>query len=374
MADSSSIRKQCLKELNRREASVTELKAFVGLDGFVDEIIHAVDKREDATTFQRIPSLSALAERIAGAAGHSTNIELVPQKIKLGGNGPILANALGAFGVGVTYVGALGHPNLHPVFAPLANKGDVYSIAEPAHTDALEFSDGKLMLGKMTPLNDVTWDNIAKRMGRSSFQEKLRNSHLVSFVNWTMVPYLSDIWQAILDEEMLADSGQTAFFDLCDPEKRNNDDILEAMNLLGRFRKKLRVILGLNEKEALELAEIYGVTPGTADPESRCALAEALFRHLNVDLLVIHPVAYALVTSERATTWTPGPLVENPVLTTGAGDHFNAGFCLGLLLDMSPELSVQLGVTTSGFYVRTGKSPCIPDLKELLANWPTPHN
>lgn len=366
-------RSRCIQALNRRESMVSDLSAFVGLDGFVDEIIHVVDKREDAHSFARIPTIKALANRIIDAAGRSTNIELVPQRIKLGGNGPILANALADFGVRTSYVGALGYPNLHPVFSPLADKGEVFSIAEAAHTDALEFADGKLMLGKMTPLNEVTWPKILERMGRSALESKIRSSHLISFVNWTMVPHMSRIWEAILDENIFLkrESNQTAFFDLCDPEKRSNEDIAHAMRLLGRFRKHLRVILGLNEKEAMELAEVYGLPAGADSPEDRCALAESLFKKLDVDLLVVHPVAYALAVTNTITTWVPGPLIEKPVITTGAGDHFNAGFCLGQLLGMPPELSLQLGVASSGHYVRTGKSPQIRDLRQLLADWPS---
>ena len=325
------------------------------------------------STFHRIPTIAAYADRIAEAAGKSTNIELVTQRITLGGNGPIMANALAALSVGVSYVGALGFPNLHPVFQPLADKSDVYSIAEAARTDALEFGDGKLMLGKMTPLNEVTWPNIQERMGRDLFLEKLTHSDLISFVNWTMVPYMSEIWEAILDEGILPDRAmnRTGFFDLCDPAKRENDDLLAAMKLLGRFRKHLKVILGLNEKEAMELAELFGIAEGANTPEGRCQLTRQLFDQLDVDVLVVHPVAYALAVTKDETVWVPGPFVEKPVITTGAGDHFNAGFCLGQLLGLTPTMSLNLGVSSSGHYVRSGKSPSIKNLEELLREWPS---
>ncbi len=38
--------------------------------------------------------MTELAQRIGEAAGLSTNLELVPTQVKLGGNGPIMANAL----------------------------------------------------------------------------------------------------------------------------------------------------------------------------------------------------------------------------------------------------------------------------------------
>src|SRR4051812_3732790 len=109
-------RTDCARQLTSFIEKASGFSAFVGLDGFVDEIIHAVDKRENAVEFTRLPTIASLAERIAGAAGKSTNIELVNQRTKLGGNGPIMAHALATLGLKTTYVGALGYPHLHPVF------------------------------------------------------------------------------------------------------------------------------------------------------------------------------------------------------------------------------------------------------------------
>ncbi len=171
--DSESLRQAGIQRLREKQSSVGDLKAFVGLDGFVDEIIHVVDKRDSAESFQRVPTIQSLAERIAGAAGKSANIELVSKTVKLGGNGPIMANALASLGAGVTYLGSLGYPNLHPVFEELAQRAEVFSIAEAAHTDALEFADGKLMFGKMTPLNEVNWEVMKERFGQEKLQSYL---------------------------------------------------------------------------------------------------------------------------------------------------------------------------------------------------------
>jgi sugar/nucleoside kinase (ribokinase family) len=59
--------------------------------------------------------------------------------------------------------------------------------------------------------------------------------------------------------------------------------------------------------------------------------------------------------------------VEKPLITTGAGDHFNAGFMTGQLLGLGPESCLGLGVSTSGFYVRTARSPTLGDLETFLA-------
>jgi sugar/nucleoside kinase (ribokinase family) len=371
MKEPEEIREQVAVKLLTEIKSASHLKAFVGLDGFVDEIIHVVDKRHDAVSYQRLGTIMGLRERLAGAAGLSTNIELVLQRMKLGGNGPIMANALARFGIKVTYVGSLGYPNLHPVFNEFARRAEVHSIGEAGHTDALEFDDGKLMFGKLVQLKDITWANIQARYSRDKFIEKFTTSDLVSFVNWTMIPHMSEIWASLLDEfcPTPAIGRHKIFFDLADPEKRSHKDIKRALELIGAFEKYFDVILGLNEKEAHEIADVLGLKHPIRTREGLCRLACEMQQQLKVNTLVVHPVTYALAVSQGVASSVVGPFVGKPLITTGAGDHFNAGFCLGKLLGFDNESCVLIGVTTSGSYVKTAQSPSIDDLVEMLRDW-----
>ncbi|MDB6066003.1 MAG: hypothetical protein JWR26_2211 [Pedosphaera sp.] len=366
------LREQCAQQLLAAANQAKGLSAFVGLDGFVDQIIHVVDKRDSAENFQRLPSIAKLATRLAGAAGKSTNVELVTQLTKLGGNGPIMGNALASFGMKVSYLGTLGYPNLHPIFAPFAKIADVHSIAEPAQTDALEFEDGKIMFGKIDSLKEVTWEKIQSRFGRDKFEARFQNSDLVAFVNWTMLPYMSDLWESLLRELCPSLSGKRRkiFFDLADPEKRNKKDILRALELIILFEKHFDVLLGLNEKEADEIGEVLGVKAPDHTPDGLCRLAAEINRCLPVNTVVVHPVSFALAAGKGVVSMVEGPFVAKPLITTGAGDHFNSGFCLGKLLGFENDLCVLTGVTTSGHYVRTGQSPSIDDLAAMLLSWP----
>lgn len=352
---------------------VARMSVFAGLDGFVDEIIHVVDRRHDAETFERLPTIARLGERVAAAAGKSTNFELVNQQTKLGGNGPILANALASFGLKVTYLGALGYPNLHPVFAAFARRAEVISIAEAGHTDALEFDDGKLMLGKSSQLKEVNWTNIQARYGRDKFAAKFGSADLIAFVNWTMIPYMSQLWQALQTELCpgLRGPRRLMFFDLADPEKRLLNDIAAALELIVRFQESFDVVLGVNEKEALELGAVLGLAPKPRTPEGVAALASEIREHLPVNAVVIHPVRYAVAADEKGAQVVEGPFIAKPLITTGAGDHFNSGFCLGKLLGFEHALCLLTGVATSGYYVRTAQSPTIENLAEMLRHWPT---
>ena len=362
------------RKLRAAAPQLKTLKATVGLDGFVDEIIAVVDKRQRHDAYEPIRTIDILGRKIIAAAGASSNYELIVKATKLGGNGPIMANALANLGMAVTYVGNLGFPNIHPVFADLANKATIFSIGEPAHTDALEFDDGKLMLGKLTPLNDANWDNLMGRVGKEKLTELLTGSRLIAMVNWTMLPHMSRVWAQLLDEVIpnIERHNRKLFIDLADPEKRTSEDVLDALKLLTRFQDRVDVILGLNLKESVEIADVLGFA-GTSDPEAAIEEnASAIRRELNLDCVVIHPRRGAAAARETESAFFPGPFVQQPKISTGAGDHFNAGFCLGQILGFSLSESLCAGVATSGYYVRSGESPTAEQLADFIITLPQP--
>jgi hypothetical protein len=346
------------------------LNMLIGVDGFVDEIIHVVDKRMDYENYSRINTIGEFAERIGRASGLSANIEFVPVQTKLGGNGPILSNAILEYGVNLTYIGALGSPAIHPVFKSLVEKSAaVYSLCEPAFTDALEFLDGKLMLGRHTALAQITWERVKEAMGGArAIAAMIGSCHLFGMENWTMVPRMSSVWEGLITEVFpLLEAGEQkplAFFDLADPEKRTREDIAHAMGLITRFEEKFRTVLGLNEKELYQIAAVFGIEAGGL----RETVMET-YRALGIHCLMVHPVKEAMCCVGGECYRVDGPFCQNPVLTTGAGDNFNAGFCLGLALDLDPEHALALGAATSGFYVRNAKSPTLDEVLDFIERW-----
>jgi sugar/nucleoside kinase (ribokinase family) len=355
-------------------AKLPAINALVGLDGFVDEIIAVVDKRLSNKVYEKVKTIDDLARKINAAAGQSSNYELVVKQTKLGGNGPIMANALASAGIAVTYIGNLGYPNIHPVFEPFAKRAKVISIAEPGHTDALEFDDGKLMLGKHESLQDVNWENIVARVGREKVQALFADAGLIGMVNWTMLPHMSRIWASLQAEvfSKLPKKDRKLFVDLADPEKRTHADIAEAMQILAKFQTSADVILGLNLKEAITIAEVLGL-PAEADPEPAIARTAATIRQkLQISCVVIHPRRGAAAATDGQSAQFAGPFVQEPKISTGAGDHFNAGFCVGQVLGMNLEDSLCVGVATSGYYVRTAESPSAEQLADFIANLPAP--
>lgn len=368
-----SFKTQALQELEAKRGSIRSKSGLVGFDGFIDKIKQPVSQRYGPSEdFTPIPTIAEFGERIARAAGKSTNIELYPRLEKLGGNGPILANALLAAGLSLRYVGALGKPEIHPLFRELAAKTDAVSLAEPSITHALEFSDGKIMLGEMASLEEVTFDAMLAQIGEGMFFDMLSRVDLLAMVNWTMVPYMSDILVALLDRVLpvLPPRDQRIFFfDLADPEKRSEGDIKSVLETIRRYQEWGSVTLGLNLKEGLTIARVLGLSPEEADEPGLLHLASKIRQTLHVDTVVIHPRESAVCATRDDAWWIPGPYTDTPFITTGAGDHFNAGFCIGQLMGAAPRACLAMGVAASGFYVRQGKSPSLNDLDQFLRQW-----
>ncbi|HEX6971203.1 MAG TPA: PfkB family carbohydrate kinase [Limnochordia bacterium] len=357
-----------LKSLSERPS----LCGVLGFDGFVDEIIDVVDHRSSPERYERIETIAAFAERIGRAAGLSTNLELVSRQVKLGGNGPIMANALLALGADITYIGSLGSPEIHPVFHEMVERcRRVISLAPPGHTDALEFRDGKVMLGKLESLKDVTWENILRHVPPPELTAALASADLLAMVNWTMLPGLTEIWERLRAELLPAVAAQRrrpllTFFDLSDPEKRPQAELRAALAAIDEWGRVSRAVLGLNLKEARQVAAALGGPDFARADELAAAIAAAL-PHLHA--VVVHPSDEAAAACSGTTFRVAGPYTPSPRLTTGAGDNFNAGLCLGLAGELDMAAALALGTATSGFYVRHAHSPSLPEVASFLEAW-----
>jgi sugar/nucleoside kinase (ribokinase family) len=361
-----------LDELRTRRASVSTKFAVVGLDGFVDRIVHPVATRHgQGEAFTPMATIEEFGRRVLAAAGKSINIELYPRLEKLGGNGPIMANALLAAGLRLKYIGALGAAAIHPVFQDLARRAEAVSLCDPGATTAIEFSDGKIMLGLMKSLDEITYARIVQVMGEGALFDLLARADLVALVNWTMIPNMTAILEELagLVFPVLPPRERLFFFDLADPEKRSASDLSLVLHAIARFQAFGRVTLGLNLREAQQVFSVLGLGQETEDEKGLRAMARQIRQKLGVTTVVVHPKESAACATRDDTWWVPGPYAERPLITTGAGDHFNAGFVTGQLLGLSPEACLGLGVCTSGFYVRSARSPSLGDLESFLAQW-----
>jgi len=377
----SRLARQTAERLIGSRAQLLKYNGLVGFDGFIDTIFEVVDQRQTATKYNSFTSIKGFSKRVADAAGKSANFEVVPVMEKIGGNGPIMAFALSTLGAPVDYVGMLGFPERHDVFEELAKRARVHSVAEPGFTSAFEFSDGKLMFGEHSSVHEVSWENLKKRVTEynkmhskdskdknTGFQTLWEKADFVAMVNWTMLPHMSAIWKKILSEFKPGKDAKrkVIFIDLADPAKRLDADLLAALKIVGEFQAHNDVILGLNESEANHVARVMRIKKVVKNPKGYASLAGAIREKLGLHTVVVHPTSYAAGADAEGETFVNGPYTAKPKISTGAGDHFNAGFVIGRLLGLSLAHSMQLAVANSGYYVRHASSPNREQLVRFL--------
>jgi hypothetical protein len=340
----------------------------VGFDGFVDTILHAVSERRSSTEYSRLTTLKAFSERILAASGRNLNIEMVPRLTKIGGNGPILAYALAHFDAPVSYIGCLGLPKLHTVFDEFAKKVETFSIAEPGYSDAIEFTDGKLICGKQQSVSEITWQSVLQQLSIDRLSELVRRAALIAFVNWGIVFSMTEMIDEFLDQigDHLSGPRKLMFMDTADPSKRSEEDILRFVEILPRLAKKFQVYLGFNLGESAFIARAVKLPSPPNTAQEVLAYAKRLREQLRIDGVVIHWSRHAVGSDAYSTASVEVPYTENPKISTGAGDHFNAGFCLGSLLGGDLEANIHLGVAASGYYVREAKSPTLSELSGFV--------
>ncbi|NDV62827.1 carbohydrate kinase family protein [Puniceicoccales bacterium CK1056] len=365
--------KNILNELSEKMATASTKSAIVGLDGFVDKIIKPVDSRfGQGADFEPIPTIEAFGQRIIDAAGESANIELYEEYEKLGGNGPIMANALVADGLKVQYIGALGQP-MEAVFEEFAKNTNAVSICAPGITHALEFTDGKIMLGSMKGLDDLTLDRILEVMGEGAFIDAVNRADLIALVNWTMIPNMTAIFEGLLTRVLPnlgpKESGRWFYFDLADPAKRSRGDLKEVLNVISKFRSHGSVTLGLNLSEAKQVCDVFELGSVEEEADSLKSGATRIRNALNLPCVVIHPRSGAACATRDGAWYVEGPFCKSPKISTGAGDHFNSGFAAAEVIGLSPEACLMVAVATSGQYVRTGRSPSLRETARFIESW-----
>lgn len=344
------------------------LSGVCGFDGFID-------------TFVRLQSPASMAEfgpKVAAAAGIAASYPVRHQGDKFGGNGPLFAAAMHDIHAGlidVTYIGAMGCGEVLPIYQDaLGGKlKRLVTLAAPAQTTCLEFTDGKVMLCDMTACGDVTWERLLECFGEAALDAELRAARFISAVNWGKLPHAGPIWSHLADR--LATLGVAAkevvfFMDLAEFESRPTADREDLLARMGPITRQCRTMLSFNLKEAWQMGEVFGAGyHGRKDADAVAELAALLRSRIDVDRVIIHPNDGAACASATGTVFVPGPYCREPLISTGAGDNFGAGCLAAALCDCDDAGILLAGNCASGHFVRSGRSAAFPDMIRLLDAW-----
>ncbi len=360
------------KRLQEKQATLEQKRVVAGFDGFVDELIEAVDQRQNESDYTSIDSMKRFGEMISASSGRSSLNEIQIRSTDAGGCSVNLSDGLNHVGVKVDYFGTLGDP-MHPAFEDFAQQCRSCHSWLDGHglTLALEFSDGKYMLASMSDLHRFSTTVIAEQLKSGVFQESCQAADLIVMNNWTLYPHMTDCW-AYLNKHVYSslDHRPYMFIDLVNPSNRSRQDIFAMMEGIKQLQAHANVILGLNLNESDVLAGLIGGSAAGEGPTAVRTQAQSLRDYLNISEVVVHGVKINCVAAkDYVVDGISGPYCRSPLKSTGAGDRFNAGYCLGLLMDCTPEQRLQLGVATSGVFIRQARSATYDELLCFIEDW-----
>jgi hypothetical protein len=361
------------RTLRERAGDVRKSRALAGFDGFVDEMITVVAERRGVGSYTGMASMRELAGALGDAAGRNMLREIVVRSQDAGGCAVNLGDGLCALGVGLDFWGTIGQPR-HPAFDDFAGKCRSNTALGRSYgrTLAFEFGDGKAMFSAVEQLAELTPELLGKAAADGRFAGDCAAAGLIALTNWTLYPHMTDCWKWLQAGPLKALKHRPwLFVDLVDPSGRGRDEVARMLDSLRGFQATCRTVLGVNLTEIEAVSKVLGMTACGTVPSAIAARAAALREKLGIEQVVVHNAKSTAVADAggEVLVQAPGPHCANPKKTTGAGDRFNAGYCLGLLLELPARQRLALGSATGGFFVRNARSASLDEVAGFLDSW-----
>lgn len=340
-------------------------RALVGFDGYVDKL---VKPRRSQALEDCFDTVREFAETLLSMGGTSSDIAVSRMFEKIGGNGPLLADALADKGVPCTCIGAMGEEALPAPYRALAEKVTLYSVAECASSYVMEFNDGKIMLGDTDSFLHIGWKEVQDRLGSERLLELFARSRLTCFTNWSGLPRSTELLEGIIEDicPNISDTQfiHTLFFDLADPTAKSPAQFQEFFSALERLRSGFERVVGLNPKECMQ---VYNHFYGKAADHFDSRMAEDLLRDFPADEIVVHDAGCAYAGKTGGTLRkVSGRFLERPLISVGAGDNFNSGYCLGKLCSLPPADCAALGNESAVLFMQHCAPASLTQLTEAF--------
>jgi sugar/nucleoside kinase (ribokinase family) len=367
-----------------KQKILRQKKALVGFDGFIDTLAKpvraggvnsdasnstsggainntnsGVNNRDTRASGQPayFNTIAEFGEFIAAHAHSGACIEYDARQRRAGGNMPNFVKALTALSLPATAIGMLSMEmgGIDPLFARICD--NLYSYAPSGTATAMEFDDGKLFFTPRFALSADPLSLIQTALAPASFEALLAEADLLAMLNWAELPFAQKLWRDIytLIHEPEKNKNRFVFFDLCDVSRKSSAEITAVLELIGDFSARRQTVLSLNKNEANEIARHISLekdAPFTT-------LAANIRARFAIDEVLIHQHSESLFVSAEGIFSCPTELSVQPVVSTGAGDNFNAAWCCARLSGLTPEECLTFANTCASLYVTSGKSPHI---------------
>jgi len=173
---------------------------------------------------------------------------------------------------------------------------ETYSIGEPGYSEAIEFTDGKLICGRQQSVSEISWQSILNGLSLDELSELVKQAGLIAFLDWGIIFSMTEIMNEFLHQvgDHLPGPRKPIFIDTADPTKRSEADIRRFVEILPRLADKFEVYLGFNLRESTFIARVLGLKePAANSPLDVLAYSKELRERLRIDGVVIHWSRYA---------------------------------------------------------------------------------
>ncbi len=337
-----------------------------GFDGFVDNVREMVDKRDSPDSYVRLDRLETFGERVCTSAASDTSFsnEWVQTGTRCGGHVAHLSRAFGRLGYEPTLVGTFGEP-IRDEFREEFAEYRTLSLGEPTITDAVEFDDGKILLQDTGSQSTLDWETIRSSVGLETLADAVDGAEILGLGYWANLPLLPTILDGVREElwPVLSDPPNGVFVDPADVRQLSASRLRTGLEPLRRLDDVAPITFSANRGETDALARLTGVD---ADVRSFRRTAAMVREALGVTRFVGHSPVESVLADGESTYRVAVPRTKCPVLTTSAGDHFNAGLLLARQNQLEGGAALIVGNALSGWFVRHGEPPTYDQLRSFV--------
>ena len=335
------------------------------IDGFVDEVWQILEKRLDRTNFSLYSKVQDFAKDVydSGSGGYSN--EIIRKRRSYGGFTGNTGKAVGRLGGNPTIVGMFGKDTIDPAFHGHQELAKLITVGNPAICHIFEFIDGKIMLPYVEETIDFSWDTLKAAQPWDMLKAAFVNCDIAAMGYWAYIPAFDDIVLNICEKFLINGHCKRLFFDFADIRKRDRRALEQTLELLARLNLKIPMSLSLNEHEAVLLFSYMDRNFDWRSPEKSDNDIGYVRQKIGLDELIVHTPYFAVASTETEGIATAlQQYCENPIITAGAGDHFNGGYIAASARQGQLSLydRLMVGNGTTSFYIRNGFSPDMNDL------------
>jgi hypothetical protein len=226
--------------------------------------------------------------------------------------------------------------------------------------------------------NNNRWRNVKNDAILEELKTLFSSTSIVQFADWASADGASDFWDGIF-YDVIKPLGKRDFqfvFRLGDITRRLVFEVDEIFDIMGVYSSYGKVTLVLDNNEADKLwNKMNGIAYDVTIPGSRLQDARErylfIFNTMKIDSLIVLCANRTLLFSRGQQSQFGGRAFGNIYIPGHSKDCFDAGYRLGLLLQLETPLCIALGQVVSGAYVRnearTGSEVLLTYIKDWMA-------